>query len=559
MMDINSKRSTNSNVASTQTQHEGVPNLDRRIDYKIWGALLAIILFVVIVRVRIIDVPLERDEGSYAVNGSFILDGYAPYEKTYDIKPPGLHTAFALIMLVFGKTTAGLHTGLLIINVLLIFVMFFLTRRLYDPATGVMAAAFYAILSLSIKVLGFTLNSEPIMLLPALIGIIVMLNAIEKKRQKDFFLSGFLLGTAFIVKQTTVFFILFSGIYILFSFIKNKPVDSKRGAKDILTFSAGVFIPYIFVCIGLYFAGTFDEFWLWTFTWPSKYVSALSFSKGLEYFTYSTNKILSSQLLIWLLAGFGLVAMFWDKINRAKFFFVVSLFIFSFFAVSTGYYFRSHYFRLLFPVMSILAALGANSASRFIKGDDKELIKRGVTLLVVAVPILFMVVKESGYLFTNTPVEISRAAYGLNPFAESPVIAKYIKERTNPEDKIAVFGSEPQIYFYSQRRPASRHIMPYTIVGKNDLSKKLQNEMFTEVESARPKYIVYLNVYTSWLANKKTEPTLYAWMEYYLKFNYKMVGMIDIISPEVSKYYWDDEVTGNESSQYEVYVFERIQ
>src|SRR5262249_58180156 len=58
-------------------------------------------------------------------------------------------------------------------------------------------------------------------------------------------------------------------------------------------------------------------------------------------------------------------------------------------------------------------------------------------------------------LFELTPVQVSRFIYGRNPFPESVEVARYIRERSAPGDRIAVVGSEPQIYFYAHRRSAT--------------------------------------------------------------------------------------------------------
>ena len=53
------------------------------------GALLLLfgaLLFVAYVRPRLVDVPLERDEGEYAYTGQLILEGIPPYQLAYNMK-----------------------------------------------------------------------------------------------------------------------------------------------------------------------------------------------------------------------------------------------------------------------------------------------------------------------------------------------------------------------------------------------------------------------------------------------------------------------------------------
>ena len=58
----------------------------------------------------------------------------------------------------------------------------------------------------------------------------------------------------------------------------------------------------------------------------------------------------------------------------------------------------------------------------------------------------------------------ARTTYSLNPFPESLEIAKIIKASTSSRDRIAVLGSEPQIFFYSNRRSATGHIYTYALM-----------------------------------------------------------------------------------------------
>lgn len=51
-------------------------------------AVLAVIALAATFRVRVADVPLERDEGEYAYAGQLILQGVPPYAQAYNMKFP---------------------------------------------------------------------------------------------------------------------------------------------------------------------------------------------------------------------------------------------------------------------------------------------------------------------------------------------------------------------------------------------------------------------------------------------------------------------------------------
>ena len=57
--------------------------------------LAVVILFFAVVRFRLRDVPLERDEGEYAYCGQLMLQGIPPYKLAYNMKLPGTYAAYA--------------------------------------------------------------------------------------------------------------------------------------------------------------------------------------------------------------------------------------------------------------------------------------------------------------------------------------------------------------------------------------------------------------------------------------------------------------------------------
>ena len=84
--------------------------------HRAWLLVALAVLFVIIVRVRLRDMPLERDEGEYAYAGQLILQGVPPYKEAYNMKLPGTYAAYAAIMAVFGQSPSGIHLGLTLVN-----------------------------------------------------------------------------------------------------------------------------------------------------------------------------------------------------------------------------------------------------------------------------------------------------------------------------------------------------------------------------------------------------------------------------------------------------------
>src|SRR3982074_2873328 len=96
-----------------------------------WGIVLLIILITGAVRIRLLGLPLERDEGEYAYAGQLLLHGIPPYKLAYSMKFPGTSMAYAILMSIFGDSITGIHLALVLINLLTAGLIFFLGRQLF--------------------------------------------------------------------------------------------------------------------------------------------------------------------------------------------------------------------------------------------------------------------------------------------------------------------------------------------------------------------------------------------------------------------------------------------
>src|SRR5690242_16184890 len=98
-----------------------------------WFVLVAVVFgLTLLTRIRLLGIPLERDEGEYAYAGQLMLQGIPPYKLAYNMKFPGVYASYAAIMSVFGQTIWGIHLGLLLINAASVALLFLLGRRLLN-------------------------------------------------------------------------------------------------------------------------------------------------------------------------------------------------------------------------------------------------------------------------------------------------------------------------------------------------------------------------------------------------------------------------------------------
>ena len=541
--------------------------LSRSLRNRAWIFVAMAILLSLVVRVRLRDMPLERDEGEYAYAGQLILQGVPPYKDAYNMKLPGTYVAYALIMAVFGQTPSGIHIGVALVNAATIWLLFLLGRKLLDDAAGAAAAVSYALMSLSPNVLGLAGHATHFVVLPAIGGILLLLRAIDAPRRSNadgsdaklpiadwrlLSLSGVLFGLSFLMKQHGIFFGVFAGLLILWVRFESRLLGPAEGGlgtrryprrragravrvdwfaliRELALFCAGFALPYLLTCLWLWAAGVFPQFWFWTVTYGSKYASAVPLVKASDLTGAMLKAVIGPNLVFWLLPWVGALMMWWDEsLDGRRRFLLTALFVCSAVSISIGFYFRVHYFIQLLPVLALLIAVAVSRSIRLLRGDQSIELFLAFAVLVVSVLAAGAVLIGNGAIwFTHAPRKAAEEIYGSTVFGDARDAAELIKSNTASTARIAVIGSEPEIYFYSRRRSATGHIYTYALMEKQPHALIMQEEFISEVESNRPQYVVYVNNPLSWLVGPDSEKKLLDWWPKYWETNLNLVHTIN--------------------------------
>lgn len=503
-----------------------------------WILLALIILFFAVVRIRLLDLPLERDEGEYAYAGQLMLQGVPPYKLAYNMKLPGTYAIYALIMALFGQTASGIHLGLLFVNAATVLLMFALGKKIFNLAIGLVAAASYALLSTSPALLGQAAHATHFVIFFALIGVWLLWRAEEKGNLKRFFLSGLAFGFAFLMKQPGIFFCAFAGLWLLFSEFRRKPLDSKMLISRVGLLGAGMLLPFAATCLILWQAGVFEKFWFWTFTYARAYASVIPLNKAASNFIEASKVMLEPNEALWLLGIVGIPLMFCVEQTRKRAVWLIAFTLFSFVAVCPGFYFRQHYFILLAPAWCLFIGIAVNAAIELIEKFKLPRFAQFLPATAFALLMLWLISLHWQMFFRWPPVVIHRAAYGANPFVETVEVAKFIRENSTPDAKVAVLGSEPQIYFYAKRRSAAGYIYMYPMMEPQPFAHTMQEEMIKQIEAAQPEFLVFVSFPFSWAGSKDSDETIFKWFDQY-KNRYESAGTVNYVSGDSSRQ--DDE------------------
>jgi len=521
-------------MGAAPVESKSLPSPSRR---RVWIGLLAILGVAALIRIRLLDIPLERDEGEYALAGQLMLHGIPPYQLAWNMKLPGTYTAYAAIMAVLGQSTRAIHLGLLAVNAATILLLYALARRWFGARGALAACGTFAMLSLCAGVLGMAGHATHFVVLFAVAATLVLFRAIESGSARGVFLSGLLYGTAVLMKQQGAFIGLFGLVWLLWT---------RARAQRLAAFAVGLVVPFCLTCIVLWKLGVFGTFWFWTFQYAREYASETTLADGWDYLSDNLPDVVIPNVALWLAAGAGLVLLWWRRDMRRIAPPLTLFLVFSSLAVCPGFYFRPHYFILMLPAVALLAGGAVES----LQGDSSPL-RGSAAMWLWAIALGFSLFTQRYFLFGMNPVQANPWEYELTPFPEAARVAGYIRAHSAPGSRIAVLGSEPEIYFDADRLPATGYMYTYGLMEAQPFALRMQDELIRQIEEVRPEYVVYVGFYSSWAYDEDSPQKFFDWWKSYA-LNYRRVGLVDVVGENDIRYRWnaDAENSPPQSKRY---------
>ena len=524
--------------AASSPEQDAVPRALR-------NAVLALVLVAAaLIRWRLAGAPLERDEGEYAYAGQLVLQGVAPYQLVYNMKFPGTYYAYGAILALFGQSAAAIRIGLLLVNAATTLLLFHLARRTLGERAALVTAAAFAVLSLDRWIMGVFAHATHFVILPVVAGLLLLERARDSRRTGLLAAAGALLGTAVLMKQHAVVFVPFALALALWRDLRLDRVAPGVALRHAGALAAGAAAPFAILCAVLAAQGAIGRFWFWAIQYARAYVSEVPWTGALPALMAGLRSITVATWALWLLAALGLVGLWLAPWRRETRTFVTGFLLVSFLATCPGFYFRQHYFIVTLPAVAILAGVAVVSLERLLARRLPPAAAAAVAIGTFLAAVLADVVPERGYLLSMSAAELTRTRYGRNPFVEAPEIGRYLREHTSAADRIAVIGSEPEIYFYARRRSATGYVYMYPLMEPQALAPRMQDEMMREIEAAHPGFVVFVATRASWAPRPDSDRRILAWADRYLRGCYDVVGVAERLPEGESVFRWDAEAAG---------------
>jgi hypothetical protein len=485
------------------------------------AASLGIAAVALLLRWPLASIPLERDEGEYAYIAQRWLHGDVPYRDAFDQKPPGTFAVYAVFLQLFGASIESIHWGTQLYTLVTLFLIARIGFRVGGSLAGWVAALLASGLTADICVLGNAANTETFMILPLTAGLLATMRAIEGDSAVWAAIAGMFGSAALMCKQVALPNVLWYALLL--------GLAGKSRWRLMLGYSSGATL--LLAPVFGYFASAhaLREFWDCVVGHNLTYARRTPLADYPMNFLYTFGDVFRQW---WPVLIFALTGLFVrnesDAAYRGRVWLAPRSLLLGWLAASAagvcaGGYFRQHYYIQIIPPLAVAAGRGVVALAR--RFAPHRVTIRAFTL--AGASILWEVAIVPRYSLLGSPADKCRRLYGPHPFVESISVARFLTRNSSPDDTVFVFGSEPQILFYADRKSASRYIFVYPLMTPFPDTRERQQSVLDELAARHPRFIVTVNVDTSFLADDETPTLLRDELSRQLFRDYRLVGVTD--------------------------------
>jgi len=398
------------------------------------------------------------DEGQYLLVSKKMIEGWVPYRDIIENKPPGMYISVIPAVLLCGNDIAKLRVYTAFMVSLTIFLVYLIGKKLSNRKGGFLAAAIMIFINAFPGFCGYVLMTDPVanLFIAAMFYCLVCFEL----SYSVIFLVSILFAAACSVRQTCIFMII-PVIYELYN--SGKKLEWGRSAA---VFAAGLSVILVPMVIYLFMNSALQYAFYWMFlalvgskwqsisdvasTWVMMAILFLPFVLLTVIGLRRMNKKYIT-IFLWLLSGLIIALMGW------------------------GYW---HNYLFAVPALSILASRGVENVLK-LKGKMKKEIFTGIIIFIIFMALLFLAFEfyvMGGMAFSPS-------------WEEQKGISDFIRANTQRDDRIFVFGVNSEVYYLSDRDPATR--MSFFGGYVCNMSKEEDEELvFNPLRRQNTKYFV---------------------------------------------------------------------
>jgi len=394
------------------------------------------------------------DEGIYLTLGQAIRHGIPLYAQIHDNKPPLLYFIASLWPTVF-----GFRLLLFVAMIASVWFFYVLASKFLKPIQVKLSTFLFIILTSIPFIEGNIANAEIFMLLPTILGVMYFFSY-------NYFLAGLMLGIAFAIKVPVAAeaFILF--IWIIFFHPK------KNIILNIFKYLLGCVVPIFIFTLYYLKLGVVKTFLVSALFQNFGYLG--SWSAG----THKTSALsggLGQRGIIFFVFNIMIIFLVKKKILNQKLGFLFSWLSATIFGALLSGRPYPHYLIQILPPFCLLAL--------------------SLWIIPIIIFLVFIVNKYNFYFYKTIAYyqNFYQKGNSLNYFGSQVnsiyAISQYVVANTSVNDKIFIWGDEPNIYALSNRLPVGRYTVAYHIADFN-----AYDETIIALKKSPPPIIVYYSM-----------------------------------------------------------------
>lgn len=436
--------------------------------------LIGILLLTFLLRIPSLYEPFwYTDENIYYFVANGLNKGLALYKNLFEISLPFKYYLLAYILKALGPTLWSARIFLSYWVCILELFMYLLGKKFVSPNVGLIAALITGILLSNPYLEGFIFNNEIIYILPVVVGFWLFV-------KERLLLSGLMFGLAFLTKFPAIFEFMGLITYCIFWIDR---VDKKltKIKPLLLGFSTPLLLTAFF----------------FTITNNISYLLEATLSRNINYIS-ATNQLLTPFDLLFLkFVALILITLLGFKLLKksGKPWFINLTLLWLLFTLLGAVFSGKSYTHYLIPSLIPLSFLISYSVCKLISFKTLGIVL-SLAILYLGINGFFVLPQRYFYNLSYYPNFFNYILGRLDAsdyydtfdkrVNTSLLAASIVKEKTQDNAKVFVWGDNPEVYFMSGREPATRFSVAYHVLE----SKSFQDQVIKKLNSEPPEVII---------------------------------------------------------------------
>ncbi len=425
---------------------------------------------------------LDSEEGVYLAMARALLRGAMPYTSVWDHKPPGVYLLYASFLKLFGESVGAVRIGATLAVAATALLISLVAARLFGRLSLALLAGSLYVVAAS-RGPGLAANTELLLSPFAIAGAWLLLappGPSERSTHRSrILLAGLCLGVAIQIKPVAIFELVALGLWLYLS----SSASPKGCHRTLIALFVGAVLPLAAVMIWFRAHGLLDLYLSCNVETNLRYVF-----QGKAWGATALvgwRDALSANGILWAGAAlfFAWPSAAGEKLARTPRArtFLACLAAGELAALMSAGRFYGHYFVEILPSLALLCAgLVARIAGTFRTRRGPLLVAAALAAAIWCVPVIASAVRY--------------AVQPASPPDTAARVAAYIRDRLEGGDTLFVPLWEPVVYFLVDARPATRFVMPNTLVDPSLARAAGINRIgeLRQILSSAPTWIVVL-------------------------------------------------------------------